>query len=214
MTTYNEQLVADHKQEEQAALEQRNNEVFEVVLRTVFPRDRVVQDCEAVRKMLLEYCSGEFTLEKVSRAIANPPQGYNFGVIKLDRARQAIIDEICELESAQRITEFQARQNRIKYEATFSLGQLRARLVELLLKAEWGRKSVSEIHAELATMRESKSPVWRDPHDGRVYEKLPATLEGLPAGEFLRHAAKFEFPKFRRIVERYGAPQVTVTLRS
>jgi hypothetical protein len=207
MTTYNETLIADRKREEQAALDRRNAEAWEAILRT-FPMDR---PGEAHYKMLLEYCQNEITIEKASRFFATPPDGVTLRLISLQKARQQIIDEICGLESEQRITEFQARQNRIKYSATFSLGQLRARLVELMLKAEWSKKTVPEIHAELATIRTANNPVWRD-NDGRVWEKLPATLDGLPAADFIKWSAKHDYPKFKQLVSRYGTKQCTAAM--
>jgi hypothetical protein len=198
--------------EQAAAREQNNAAAWETVLRT-FPLDR---PGEAHYRMLLDYCQNEITLEKVSRFFANPPKGWSLPLISLDRRREQIIDEICDLErdpKGRRMSDYDCRMSRIKYTSTYSLGQLRARYVELRLKQEWAKKSPDDIRVELAAIRASTSNVWRDPADGRVYEKLPTTLEGLPAGDFLKYAAKHEFPKFRRVVERYGAPQVTAALK-
>jgi hypothetical protein len=211
--TYQIDLQEREAAEQAAAKERKNSEVWEVVLRTL-PLDR---PGEAHFRMLLDYCQGELTLEKVTRFFLNPPRGWTLPLVSMNKAREQLIDEICELledPTQRRMSAYDLRQARIRYQSTYSLGQLRARLVELLLKQAWAKKSPDEIRVELAAIRAAESNVWTNPADGRVFERLPATIDGLAAGEFLRWAARHSFDHFKNLTARFGAPQITAAMNS
>jgi hypothetical protein len=207
--TYDTQIAADQQQQEAAARDQRNAEAWEAILRT-FPMNN---PGIAHFNMLVEYCQGELTLEKVGRFFANPPKGWSLPLIALDKRRQQIVDEIIELEAdptGRRMSDYQLRQNKIKYESTYGLAQLRARYVELCLLREWSKKSVPEIQTELAALRATQA----GPNPWFPFEKLPAVIEGMPAAEYLRYAAKHEFNRFKRLVEHHGSAQITAAMQS
>ncbi len=200
------------REAEQAAAdkERRNRELFEVILRTPFGKF-AVGDGEANYRMLLEYCGGQLTIEKAAHLLANPNPGFQIHTERLDKRREQLIADICELEhdpTGRRLSEFDARQRRIRYESTYSLAQLRSRYVDLYLKKEWAKFTSAQIHS--AFRAAEKTAAGKNPW--LPYEMLPAEIEGLPAPEALRHFARHEYRRFEYICKRYGHRQVDAVM--
>ncbi len=185
--------------------DQRNAEIWEAILRT-FPMDN---PGEAHFKMLVDFCQGELSVERVSHFFANPPQGWNLPLISLDKRREQLITEIIELEQEYRISDHQLRQNKIKYESTYSLAQLRAQLVEILLKREWAKKTPDQIRAGLKELR-SEGLDNRYPNYPRLLREIvpPGQVFAVPTRSYLMELAKSDIFTFKKFVRLYSLQQI------
>jgi len=183
--------------------DQRNAEAWEAILRT-FPMDN---PGEAHFKMLVEYCQGELSVERVSRFFADPPQGWNLPLISLDKRRQQLVKEIIELETQYRMSDHQLRQNKIKYESTYSLAQLRARLVEILLKRNWAEKTPDQIRAGLKELRNEDT---KYPGYPRLLSTIvkPGQIFATDTREYLLELARTDVHTFKRFTRLYGVDQI------